>query len=318
MRRILIPIAILIAAVSSAVAQQSPLLDPHAPLEARLAALNAVANDELGLWGRPELAESLRNIMIDKEQPADLRLAIFGQLTTVFFPLTHTSTPKGPNSGHDHHMEAERFNAQVRTLLDDKDVRLQKAAFAWLSMFADPEAIRRAVAVLKGEGGAPLSTVEAIAVVTFVSPAQYFDVVHAAYRKTRDVDAREAALRVLGGYAPAREDLVAAAQSAREPSRVRLAALDTLYASDREGFAKIAAPVLGERPEESGDVIARAITLMRLTRSQPPYRERKLNGYDDDFDRGVRALLGREGALAKLADQYLLATDPNYRSKGNR
>ena len=321
MRRFLLT-ALMFVATASAFAQPAvppappALLDARAPLQVRLEALKSVAYDEHGLYDRPALVDELRKVMIDKQQPADLRLAIFGEVTSVFFPLTHTNMKAA--AGHDHHMQAEEFNAQVRTLLDDPDVRLQKAAFAWLSMFADSEAIGRAVAVLEGRGGAPLSTAEAIGIITFVNPTAYSKVVYDAYRGTHDIDAREAALRVLGNYAPAREDLVRVAQSSREAAAVRLAALDTLYVADREAFAKTAAPLLAERSETSDEVIARAITLMRIARSQPPYRERKLKGFDDDFDRGVRALLDRRGAVGNLAHQYLLDTDPTYRPQGGR
>jgi hypothetical protein len=297
------------------------LLDSRAQETERIAALNVVASDDLGLFGRPALVERLRKVMVDKREPADLRLAVFSRVSVLFFSVTHTTMPGKANkaSGHAAHAAAaESFNAEVRTLLDDNDVRLQKAAFGWLAIFRDPEAMKRAVDVLQGRGRAALSTLEAISVLTLVDAEPFFVVIHTAYRGTRDIDTREAALRVLGGYAPARRDLTAVARSPQEPARLRRAALETLFSVDREAFPKLAAPLLSEQSESSEEIATLLITLMRMARSQPPYRESKAKGYDDDFDRGVRALLKRNTALRESAHQYLLDTDPTYRSAVTR
>ncbi len=291
------------------------LLDSSAPEAARLAALDAVAKDELGLHGRPAVVERLRKVMVDPAQPANFRLAVFQRVSVLFFSVTHTTVPgRDDASGHaGHAAAAESFNAEVRVLLDDQDERLQKAAFGWLAIFRDPEAMKRAVAVLEGSGRAPLSTLEAISVLTLVDPASFFDVLHRAYLGTQDVDAREASLRVLGNHAPARKDLIAVAMSPDEPVRLRSAALETLFTVDRDGFPGLVAPLLGERSKNADEIAIRLMTLMRVTRSQPPYRQRKLEGYDDDFDRGVRALLKSDAAVRQSAHLYLLDTDPTYR-----
>lgn len=296
------------------------LLDTRAQETARIAALNAVASDGPGLLGRPALVERLRKVMIDREQPANLRLAVFRRVSVLFFSVTHTTIPgKADDSGHAvHAAAAESFNAEVRTLLDDKDVWLQKSAFGWLAIFRDPEALKRAVDVLQGRGRAPLSTLEAISVLTLVDAAPFFEVIHVAYRGTRDSNAREAALRVLGGYAPAKKDLISVAQSPEEPARLRRAALETLFTVDRQAFPKLAAPLLGEKSKNSDEIATAAITLMRVARSQAPYRQRKLDGYDDDFDRGVRAILKSHASLRESAHLYLLDTDPTYRPANTR
>ena len=292
------------------------LLDSRAQEGTRIAALNAVASDDLGLFGRPALVERLRKLMVERQQPANLRLAVFSRVSVLFFSLTHTTRPGKADeaSGHAAHADAaESFNAEVRTLLDDEDVRLQKAAFGWLAIFRDPEAMKRAVDVLQGRGRSALSTLEAISVLTLVDAAPFFDLIHSTYRGTQDTDAREAALRVLGSYTPARKDLMTVAQSPEQPARLRRAALETLFTVDREAFPKLAAPLLIEQSKSSEEIAALLITLMRVARSQPPYRESKLKGYDDDFDRGVRAMLKRDTPLRESAHQYLLDTDPTYR-----
>jgi hypothetical protein len=297
------------------------LFDTAVPESARIAALNAVATDAIGLEGRPAVVERLRNVMVDRRQSVNLRLEIFRRVSVVYFPTTHTTVPGRADdaSGHAAHASAaDSFNADVRMLLDDEDVALQKAAFGWLAIFRDPEAMKRAVDVLEGRGRAPLSTLEAISVLTLVDPAPFLVVIHSAYRSTNDVAAREAALRVLGSYAPARNDLTAVALSSEEPVRLRKAALETLFVVDREGFPKLTAPLLSREPAGSDEIAALVVTLMRVARSQPPYRESKLNGYDDDFDRGVRAMLKRDDEFRQLAHLYLLDTDPTYRPAQRR
>jgi hypothetical protein len=85
-----------------------------------------------------------------------------------------------------------------------------------------------------------------------------------------------------------------------------------LFTVDREGFPKLTGTLLTNESAAGSEIATVLITLMRVPRSQPSYRQQKL-GYDDDFDRGVRALLKRYLPVGASAHAHLLDTDPTYR-----
>lgn len=290
------------------------LVDPTASAQARLEALEALDGTGVGLFDRRELVADLQQVLIDRRQPADLRLAIFGRLTELFFPMTHlpheTTAPQ-PADHHRAHAAVESFNDSVRLLLDDPDPRLVRGAFSWLAIFGDQLALSRVVEFLSGDRELPLATSDAVGLLTFRDGRAYLPLIHDVFRRSDDPATREEALRVLASHDPARQDLLAVARSPRESVRLRVIALGGLAAADTQAFPEIAAPLLADAaaPDE---LKAAAISLVRPVRSTPPYRERKLGGYDDAFDRGVRALAAGQSEVAELARGYLLETDPTW------
>ncbi len=273
----------------------------------RLQAVRLLSNT---LFADKKLVASLENIIVDRSEATELRLAALGHLSDMFFPMTHPMTAEANAMAMP--MTPSPFFESARKLLDDPDPRLVNAGFTVLARIQDAQALSRLADFLQDKTALPMSKMAAIGLIGFGDPAPYFAAIHQAYRESTDPETRAAALHFLGSYRQANADLVAAALGC-EPAPVRLAALTSLYASDREGFAAFAAPILSETSCDSRAEKAFAMNAEWVVRSNPPYRQKKLAGYDDNFDRGVRVLAhDRDPELAALARRYLRDTDPRF------
>lgn len=282
---------------------QAVLWDQENSEAIRLRALELVAGP-LGM--QSQFRSELGRLVKDRAQPAELRLSAAQVLTVMSFGGLHPANVTG--EGMNGHREAREALVELfRSLLDDPDVRLQRLAFNGLAPIQEKVALDRLAAVAEGERSAAVTQAQALDLLSLGDYASYFPAIYRGLRATKDDATRVAAIRLLGGYSAAREDLIRAAQNSDESTTVRQAAMGAILSNDPQAFVSVALPILREEGPRVDSLKAYAIQGARLIRSRPGVRFAEFRD-GAAFDRAVQEIATTAtGDLPRVAQQYLYA-----------
>ena len=150
----------------------------------------------------------------------------------------------------------------------------------------------------------------AIAILSTAPKSEALPTLLEVAQNTNDPATRVEAIRVLGGYEPARKTLIDISRNAGEKDDARAAALSALYAGDRDNIVQYATPILTSG-ETSPALQTLAIQMTTNVRQAMTYRFNAKRA--DVYDRLV-ARLAREGApqVRKAAQTYIETVRPRY------
>jgi HEAT repeat protein len=266
---------------------QRVVADPQEPPEIRAAALaritEYVPNDE-------RIGRLILNWLGDPRETMVLRRAALRADSALAFQ----------------HMQLPTV---YQKMLDDPEPEFRLYAFSRLVSQGDARAQQKLIEGLKNPEAAPLPAPTAIAILSSAPKSEALPTFLELAQNNRDPAARVEAIRLLGGYEPARKTLVEISRNASEKDDTRAAALSALYAGDRENIVQYATPIL--TAEGSPELQALAIQMTATVRQDMKYRFNAKSA--DTYDRLVEKL-SREGApqVRKAAQTYVETVRPKY------
>lgn len=266
---------------------QAVVLDPEEKPEIRAAALarivEYVPNNE-------RVGRLIYQWLGDPKEPLVLRRAALITDSTLAFE--HMQLPE----------------VYQRMLTDpQQDFRLY--AFSRLVPSGDARAQQLLIDGLKKPESAPLPGPAAIAILSTAPKSDALPTLLEVAQTTKDEETRIEALRLLGGYEPARKTLVDVSRNVSEKDGARAAALSALYAGDREHIVQYATPIL--TAQASPELRSLAIQMTTSVRQAMTYRVNAKSA--DSYDRLVQKL-SREGdpQVRKAAQTYVETVRPKY------
>lgn len=196
-----------------------------------------------------------------------------------------------------------------KKMLEDPDPEMRVYAFSRLVPHGDARAQQMLIEGLKNPEAAPLPAPLAIAILSTAPKSEALPTLFEVAQNTRDEAARIEAIRLLGGYAPARKTLVDISRNAGEKDETRAAALSALYAGDRDNIVQYATPIL--TAEASPELRSLAIQMTTSVRQDMKYRFNAKSA--DAYDRLIEKL-SRDDApqVRKAAQTYIETVRPKY------
>jgi len=195
-------------------------------------------------------------------------------------------------------------------MLDDPEQEFRLYAYSRLVPNGDARAQQKLIEGLKNPEAAPLPAATAIAILSTAPKSEALPTLLELVENRKDEVARISALRLLGGYEPARKTLVEISRNARESDDARAAALSALYAGDRDNIVQYATPILTSG-DSSPALQTLAIQMTTNVRQNMTYRFKAKGA--DSYDRLVEKL-SRDGApqVRKAAQAYIETVRPKY------
>ena len=197
-------------------------------------------------------------------------------------------------------------------MLEDPDPEFRLFAFTQLIIHGDARAQQKLIDGLENPQSALLPAPTAISVLSMALKKEYYPALYNVLRQTKDEATRLEAIRALGSYKPAREDLITIMRSANEKEQLREAALDALFASDRDNIVQYASSIL---PDKSATLRLKIIAIQMTidVRQTMAYRVKAKNA--DSYDRLIKRIANDKNNpadLQNIAIKYMQFTRPNY------
>lgn len=295
-------------------------LNRRLPAESRLKAIEPHA----ALYDEQQIAQ-FQNVVLDPEEPPAIRAAALARIVE-YVPNNERlgrlinqwlGDPKEPlvlrraalSADSTLAFEHMQMPEVYQRMLDDPLPELRLYAFSRLVPRGDARAQQLLIDGLRKPESARLEAPAAIAILSTAPKSEVLPTLYDIVQSTKDEATRVEAIRLLGGYAPARKTLVDITRNASEKDPARAAALSALYAGDRENIVQYAAPILSA--EASPDLQSLAIQMTTSVRQAMSYRVNAKHA--DSYDRLVEKL-SREGdpQVRKAAQTYVETVRPKY------
>jgi HEAT repeat protein len=132
-------------------------------------------------------------------------------------------------------------------MLEDPELEFRRCAFTKLIVHGDARAQQKLIEGLENPQVALLSAPDAIAILSMSLKKEYYPSLYKVLQQTTDEATRLEAIRALGSYKEARENLVSISRNSNEGEEFREAALGALYAGDRENIVDYVLPILTDK-----------------------------------------------------------------------
>lgn len=196
-------------------------------------------------------------------------------------------------------------------LLDDPDIEFRIFAFTRLVAHDDSRAQQRLIQGLQNPASAPLPAPIAIDILSMGVKKEYYPAVFKLLQTTTDDATRLEAIRALGPYQEAREQLIAISRDPKEREPFREAALGALFAGDHDNIVSYVQPLL-TAVGTPGRLQAIGINMAKGVRQAMSYRLKAKKA--DDFDRLVQRLAeaSPDRDVRTVADRYLRSVRPRF------
>jgi hypothetical protein len=193
----------------------------------------------------------------------------------------------------------------LRSLTRDPDEDLRRLAFGILAAHGDDFAQQRLIECLRSPGTSPLPPQECVRLLGLQLHGDAYPILHQILLRPPDEATRVEAIRLLGGYAESRQQLLGILNSRSESGAARMAALGTLHANDPEHFSAIALPVIRDE-SAAPELRIYGIQAVRHRRATAAREQRKL-AEAAAFDDAVRevARTSKSEAVRRAALEYL-------------
>jgi len=295
-------------------------LNQRLPVERRLKAIEPHA----ALYDEKQIAQ-FRNVVADEQEPDEIRAAALARIIE-YVPnddrigrlvIKWLGNPKDPivlrraalRTDSALAFEHMQLPEVYQKMLEDPEPEFRLYAFSRLVPHGDARAQQLLIAGLQNPRAALLPAPVAIAILSTAPKSDALPTLLEVAQNTKDEAARVEAIRLLGGYEPARKTLVDISRNAGEKDDARAAALSALYAGDREHIVEYATPILTS--EASPNLQALAIQMTTSVRQNMTYRFKAKRA--DSYDRLVEKI-SREGApeVRKAAQVYIETVRPKY------
>lgn len=176
----------------------------------------------------------------------------------------------------------DQILSALRILTADPDLRYREVAFGILASHGDDYAQRLLIDGLEDPGKALLPPEKSVGLLGLALHGDFYPTLYKVMLEPPNEETRVESIRLLGGYAPARETIVGYLSDESESGDVRMAAAGTLNANDPEEFASTILPFVADEgaPDDVRVYGIQAELFRRAARTRPR----------DSFDRVVRAL----------------------------
>ena len=240
------------------------------PVESRLKAIEPHS----ALYDEKQIVQ-FRRVVADEQEPPEIRAAALARIVE-YVPnddriggliIKWLGEPKDPivlrraalltdSALAFEHMQMPEV---YQRMLNDPQPEFRLYAFSRLVPHGDARAQQMLIAGLQNPRDALLPAPAAIAILSTAPKSDALPTLLEVARNTKDEAARVEAIRLLGGYEPARKTLVDISRNATEKDDARAAALSALYAGDREHIVEYATPILTS--ESSPNLQALAIQM---------------------------------------------------------
>lgn len=202
------------------------LHDGQADEQLRSAALQVISS---AIDERPELFDTLLEVLRDAARPADVRIAVLDMLQQISFRM-----PAFPGKRPD-------YLATLRSIIDDPDAQLRQRAIGILAREKDEYVQRRLIEGLEDHSKALVPTEKAIQYLGYDVHADYFPLLRRIVEHPPNRAARTEAVRLLAAD-PSSTDLLLAIISNKKESpdvrRTSAIALQSVAPGQFEGQAR--------------------------------------------------------------------------------
>ena len=132
-------------------------------------------------------------------------------------------------------------------MLEDPEPEFRRCAFTKLIVHGDARAQQKLIEGLENPQVALLPAPDAIAILSMSLKKEYYPSLYNVLQQTTDEATRLEAIRALGSYKEAGENLISISRNSNEREEFREAALGALYAGDRENIADYVLPILTDK-----------------------------------------------------------------------
>ncbi len=244
----------------------------------------------------PALVEQILLWLGNPETPPELRRACLEHASSLSF----SSLGMGPFR--------DRIMATMRGLTRDADATYREAAFSALCAAGDGASQKLLLEGLENPERALVPPERAVAILALDLHGDFYPTLNRIMLQPPNQATRVACIRVLGGYAPARETIVGYLQDPESAEDVRLAAVAALHANAPERLAGYALPVVAD---ENAPSKVRAYAISAESRRRAGQNLHGIGPANaDDFDALVRKLAqeSRSADVREAAAAYLRRT----------
>jgi len=193
-----------------------------------------------------------------------------------------------------------------RDLLNDEDILFRRDAYNKLAIGGDDIAQQNLIEGLKNADVRPLPADECIRLLGYDIKGDYYPVIHEVAQNTTELKTKVAAIKVLGNYAPAKSDIITYLNDTNESDEVRLAAIKSLNAFDKENFTTYAESLL-QKADAPAEVLIYAINAEKYRRLSPTFKVKE----GDTFDQSVKSLLEQKD-LENVSTDLVRQSAQNY------
>ena len=269
-----------------------------------------------------------KEIALDEKEPVEIRAAALSKIYDVIPDdeklwslavgwLGNPDTPKVLRQVAFDLISNSTFSSMnvpdiYRKMLDDPDPEFRLFAFTQLIVHGDARAQQKLIDGLKNSQSALLPAPTAISVLSMAPKKEFYPALYQVLHQTKDEATRLAAIRVLGAYRGAKQDLIAISRDAREKEEFREAALGALFVGDRDNIVQYVTPVLSDKNAALRLKIV-AIQMTIDVRQSMTYRANAKKA--DDYDQVIKKIANDKSNppdLQNIAIKYLETVRPNY------
>ena len=212
-------------------------------------------------------AEQFKNVVLDEKEPPEIRAMALNKIYR-FVPgderLSALTTewlgnPQVPKVLRQEALKLEEnlsfLSMDVpdvyQKMLEAPEPEFRMYAFTRLIVHGDARAQQKLIKGLENPQSALLPVTDAIQILSMSPKKEYYPAVYKVLQETKDEPTRLEAIRALGFYKDAREKLVNISRDANEKGEFREAALEALYAGDRDNIVKYVSPILSDKTATS-------------------------------------------------------------------
>jgi hypothetical protein len=273
-RRKLAPAAAALQDDDDLAAAVDVLSDRAADLELQTAALQVI---NLNIEARPELIDTLLELLRDATVPADLRRAILNVLQQISFRMV-LFPGKRPE-----------YLATLRSIIEDPDAQLRRRAIGILAREKDEYVQRRLIEGLEQRSRALVPAAKAIQFLGYDVHAEYFPLLRRIIEQPPSRAAKREAVRLLSADPASSDLLVTLLNDKQQDPEVRRTAAVALQSLAPGRFEAQARRIVLDDDEDDE---LRAVSISALTQFANPAALRQ----DDQLNRRIEQLRAESGS----------------------
>ncbi|MEM9545066.1 MAG: HEAT repeat domain-containing protein [Bacteroidota bacterium] len=195
-----------------------------------------------------------------------------------------------------------------RELVNDPEIEFRREGFGYLIQNGDDVAQQLLARGLENPEEALLPPVECISLLAFDTPSDYQPLIFDYLKKENNYEVRVEAVRALGNYTPAREELIKILQDEEEIADFRLVVIGILNANYPDQFHQYTLPLLEDNTQTPADLIMYTIQAEMYRRNDNQSRNKRLDGgryVPDKFDQLVLAKKDNDSPeISNIAIRY--------------
>jgi hypothetical protein len=250
------------------------LRDRAADLELQTAALQVI---NLNIEARPELIDTLLELLRDATVPAELRRAILNVLQQISFRMV-LFPGKRPD-----------YLATLRSIIEDPDAQLRRRAIGILAREKDEYVQRRLIEGLEQRSRALVPAAKAIQFLGYDIHAEYFPLLRRIIEQPPSRAAKREAVRLLSADPASTDLLITLLNDKHEDPEVRRTAAVALQSLAPDQFEAQARRIVLDDDEDDE---LRAVSISALTQFANPVALRQ----DDQLNRRIEQLRAESGS----------------------